>query len=410
MEQACRSCREMKAPAEFDVRADTEKRTTLCKVCRRTYQRERWQRIHPPRIKIPADCHPEIKACGRCGEIKLVDEFAISSRSSDGRQSWCRDCFSEVHSSQYEQHRARELERVGRNQQGRRRRNAELLLTYLAAHACVDCGERDPVILEFDHLRDKRADVTALANHGLPWATLADEIAKCEVRCANCHRIRTGQRAVINSLPFQLDLEMPQPVAGTDPSGGPDRDGTLTQICRKCRRERPLVEFSYRSRSRGVVRHVCRACQSDYHRDWYQRSRPQQIVRLRRNRRKARQNKNVRRLVWQYLLQHPCVDCGATDPRFLDFDHVRGKKSEIGTLIRRGTSWRIVMEEISKCEVRCANCHRRRTAVSLGHYRSKATVRSRTSELDGRWNVSRPRPRRDSNARPTASKAVALVH
>jgi hypothetical protein len=65
-----------------------------------------------------------------------------------------------------------------------------------------------------------------------------------------------------------------------------------------------------------------------------------------------------------------CVDCGESDPRVLEFDHVSGVKTGnvcdmIGSLI----SWRRISEEISKCVVRCANCHRRKTIRQLKWYR-----------------------------------------
>ena len=67
------------------------------------------------------------------------------------------------------------------------------LVEYFATHVCVDCGEPDPVILEFDHLRDKSFDV-AQALPYRSWKSILAEIAKCEVVCANCHRRRTGRR------------------------------------------------------------------------------------------------------------------------------------------------------------------------------------------------------------------------
>jgi len=59
---------------------------------------------------------------------------------------------------------------------------------------------------------------------------------------------------------------------------------------------------------------------------------------------------------------HPCVDCGECDPIVLQFDHTRGKKFNIGDAGRKGLSLPVVLREISKCEVRCANCHQRKTA------------------------------------------------
>ena len=67
------------------------------------------------------------------------------------------------------------------------------LKEYLQAHPCVDCGEHDLRVLEFDHMKpeDKTAGVSRLAGNGASLARVQAEVAKCEVRCANCHRRRT---------------------------------------------------------------------------------------------------------------------------------------------------------------------------------------------------------------------------
>ena len=67
------------------------------------------------------------------------------------------------------------------------------LVAFLREHPCVDCGEDDPVVLEFDHLRDKKFSISA-GIQGRRWQDVLDEIAKCEVVCANCHRRRTAKR------------------------------------------------------------------------------------------------------------------------------------------------------------------------------------------------------------------------
>ena len=76
---------------------------------------------------------------------------------------------------------------------------------YLADHPCVDCGEGDSRVLEFDHLHDKEALVSALAAWGAPRARLETEIARCEVRCANCHRRVTARRAGWSRLTGDVD-------------------------------------------------------------------------------------------------------------------------------------------------------------------------------------------------------------
>lgn len=61
---------------------------------------------------------------------------------------------------------------------------------------CMDCeGIFPPECMDFDHLRDKVKGVSALAYAGRPWEEIQAEIDKCELVCANCHRIRTRRRA-----------------------------------------------------------------------------------------------------------------------------------------------------------------------------------------------------------------------
>jgi 5-methylcytosine-specific restriction endonuclease McrA len=74
----------------------------------------------------------------------------------------------------------------------------------------------------------------------------------------------------------------------------------------------------------------------------------------------------------EYFKSHPCVDCGEVDPVVLEFDHLRDKSFAIGPEISR-RAWKSILEEMEKCEVVCANCHRRRTARRRGAFRSVLT-------------------------------------
>ena len=65
---------------------------------------------------------------------------------------------------------------------------------YLRANPCVDCGERDIVVLEFDHVRgEKKYNLSQMTSGAFGVATIQAEIEKCEVRCANCHRRKTAK-------------------------------------------------------------------------------------------------------------------------------------------------------------------------------------------------------------------------
>lgn len=76
----------------------------------------------------------------------------------------------------------------------KRQLNQEFMLNYLRANACVDCGEDDIVVLEFDHLGDKVGGVAKMVRDGYGLETIKKEIAKCDVVCANCHKRRTYTR------------------------------------------------------------------------------------------------------------------------------------------------------------------------------------------------------------------------
>lgn len=67
-------------------------------------------------------------------------------------------------------------------------------LTYLLGHPCIDCGEVDIRVLDFDHTGEhiKKANVSTLTSSGTyGLKTVIDEINKCVVRCSNCHRKKT---------------------------------------------------------------------------------------------------------------------------------------------------------------------------------------------------------------------------
>jgi len=68
------------------------------------------------------------------------------------------------------------------------------IFMYLLQHPCMLCGERNPIVLEFDHRdpKQKKASVSALINMRVTTERLLEEIALCDVLCANCHRIKTA--------------------------------------------------------------------------------------------------------------------------------------------------------------------------------------------------------------------------
>jgi hypothetical protein len=140
-----------------------------------------------------SDAPPEFRRCYDCGETKPITDFAFHDVSKGTRQSRCRPCHAIYRRGHYKANRATYIaQEIARIRQYRTE-NRRLIREYLRTHPCVDCGETDIVVLEFDHRdpRDKRYNVTILALQK-PWSRVLAEIAKCDVRCANCHRRRTA--------------------------------------------------------------------------------------------------------------------------------------------------------------------------------------------------------------------------
>ncbi len=147
------------------------------------------------RLFEPVDGGVPSKRCGRCGAIKPLTGFHRDRSRNDGRQNYCRECNIEQMIAYHAVNGDRCRARINQRKRLLRERNKRWLLAYLLGHPCVDCGERDPIVLDFDHLRDKRLNISALANRGARWEVVLSEIEKCEVVCANCHRRRTCARA-----------------------------------------------------------------------------------------------------------------------------------------------------------------------------------------------------------------------
>jgi hypothetical protein len=122
-----------------------------------------------------------VKTCRGCDVTKPLSEFYTNPNVHDGHLNWCKPCI------------------VARYSEGRKKRQREVL-AYIQQikleRGCMDCGYRDnAVALDFDHLpgHTKEYRIATMAA-GLKRSKIDAEIAKCEVVCANCHRIRTHER------------------------------------------------------------------------------------------------------------------------------------------------------------------------------------------------------------------------
>lgn len=143
----------------------------------------------------------DLKTCTKCNEPKDPNEF--NDKTPTRKQSWCKSCMSEYHSTRYLSHPT-----YKRDMLLCRKKHIEearlFVINYLSTHPCVDCGEPDIIVLEFDHRGDKLRNLSRMVNNGNSLKTLQREIDKCVVRCANCHRRATAKQ--FNTFKFQATV------------------------------------------------------------------------------------------------------------------------------------------------------------------------------------------------------------
>jgi hypothetical protein len=156
---------------------------------------------------------PETFRCSACHLALPAEAFTWSTAR---RQDMCRTC-RRSYNRRYAVLNADRRREYYRQRRALRRDKGRALVAAAKASGCVDCGEADATVLDFDHVREpKRANVADLVAFGSPPSTVAKEIAKCEVVCANCHAIRTGERKPNYRTRQGIDSS---PTAGPYPSG-----------------------------------------------------------------------------------------------------------------------------------------------------------------------------------------------
>ncbi|HXB15201.1 MAG TPA: hypothetical protein VNV44_05605 [Solirubrobacteraceae bacterium] len=146
-----------------------------------------------------------------------------------------------------------------------------------------------------------------------------------------------------------------------------ERDESLTRRCSRCGEFKPASTFAWHRRDRGQRDTYCRPCRAEYKREHYLANRERYIAAA--NRRKAALVAVRMQFLIEFFREQPCVDCGESDPIVLEFDHVADKEFDVSAGLRTH-KWEAVLREIDKCEVVCANCHRRRTARRGGFARA----------------------------------------
>lgn len=132
-----------------------------------------------------------MKTCSGCGITKSPDDFYAKASSKDGRTGKCKVCVKPYNQDRYAANRQSQIDAT----MARQAINREVVQP-CKMHPCADCGQTyHPFVMDFDHVRGvKTRNVSQLVARCAAPATILAEIAKCDLVCSNCHRIRTWNR------------------------------------------------------------------------------------------------------------------------------------------------------------------------------------------------------------------------
>jgi len=236
-----------------------------------------------------------MKTCSKCGTLKPLEAFTQEkNRKGELRhRADCKECHKETFRRFMDQHpgyarkryHAKNLREtmVAGNKERRQIRYAAIR-RIKEGSPCLDCGGFFPgVAMDFDH-RDRAQKITeipTMVKRYVAWPTILAEIAKCDLVCANCHRLRTY----------------------------PGDGGK----CYKTRR------FHHHFKALGVLKESV-----------------------------------------------PCVECGKHYRlQQMDFDHLdrSTKTANVARMVEGPTE--LLVQELGKCQLVCANCHRIREETGV---------------------------------------------
>lgn len=138
----------------------------------------------------------EQKICNKCDGEFLIGDFPIKNKKSGSRYSWCHECHKAYRREYYQKNKAKIVEQDNLTSSERKRRNRQYVWDYYKANPCIDCGNGNPIVLQFDHKDDveKVLNISQMTSGKWSIENIIKEIAKCDVRCANCHHIRTAEQ------------------------------------------------------------------------------------------------------------------------------------------------------------------------------------------------------------------------
>lgn len=239
-----------------------------------------------------------LKKCSKCKEIKKNNEFYKGF-------SRCKKCSDAIS------------------------KNSTLKLKIKSVkyfeNKCSDCEKTYHLnLFEFHHINNDRnggIKLSTMFNRHYKWEKIENELKKCVMLCVNCHRKRHFDEKTFIYHPNKKEESFNDKI----------------KICSRCKQSIPIECFAKKKENK--YKNVCNECSAKILR--YKKRKLKEII--------VNNFGNI------------CFDCKKTyNQEVYDFHHENGKKEfEISFMINRG-KLKDLKNELEKCIMLCANCHRTR--------------------------------------------------
>lgn len=133
----------------------------------------------------------DLKICTHCGKSKELSDYSWKNQKKGWRHGFCKSCHSLYRKDHYAENKKKYLLKAREWNKKQTDFLRKFIYSYLSNHHCVDCGNKDIRVLDFDHEGKKLMGIAQMIRNCHSIASVENEIKVCKVRCANCHRIKT---------------------------------------------------------------------------------------------------------------------------------------------------------------------------------------------------------------------------
>jgi len=115
-----------------------------------------------------------MRKCYSCNRKKGDHLFPVDNSTKSGFRHECKSC-------RIKKRKKIKIELI------------RFLISHFKDNPCLHCGESNPILLQFDHLRDKKVNISTAVINMWSIERLQCEIDKCQVLCSNCHTLKTAK-------------------------------------------------------------------------------------------------------------------------------------------------------------------------------------------------------------------------